>query len=137
MPGFTQCHLPMSCSQAPILPLAPELHPSSLCALIPAVARLRREESNLGGFHSCAVPSCTEGYTWHRSQYAPGWTEESNLLGALVAVCPPFVPKYVWKQEEITFNITEAFFLLLIRIVSCVLPGAGRSGKDERGKSGV
>lgn len=75
MPAFTQCHLPMSCNQAPILPLAPELHPSSLCALIPAVARLQQEESNLGGFHSCAVLLCTEGCAWQRSQYAPGWNE--------------------------------------------------------------
>lgn len=47
MPDFTQCHLPVSCNQA--------------AALIPAVARLRLEESNLGGFRSCGAPGDCRG----------------------------------------------------------------------------
>lgn len=35
--------------------------------------------------------------------------EKSNLLGTVVAVCPvpPPPPKYVRKQEEITFHIMD------------------------------
>lgn len=86
----------MSCNQAPILPLAPELPPSSLCVLIPAVAGLRRVESNLGGFHSCAVHRGME-HGRVPSMHLDGMKQEevgkSNLLGTVVAACPALVQK--------------------------------------------
>lgn len=72
-PAFAQCHLPVSCNQAPIAPIRPlasQRH--SVCWLGPAVARLQSEESNSGGFHSCAVTLRTTGHLWPCSQHAPG-----------------------------------------------------------------
>lgn len=91
MPAFTQCHLPMSCNQAPILPLAPELHPSSLRALIPVVARPRRS-----GIKFRRLPqlrgAARDVHGSVPSMHLDGMKQEgvgkSNLLATVVAVCP-------------------------------------------------
>lgn len=106
MPAFTQCHLPMSCNQAPILPLASELRPSSLPALIPVVARPRRS-----GIKFRRLPqlrsTARDVHGSVPSMHLDGMKQEgagmANLLATAVAVCPE---SKAWKQEEITFHIS-------------------------------